>query len=275
MAKTVSVINSGGGKYTITDSDGQTRVVDQATAIKEAAKAGISVTSAQQNQNGYNTPFGSNYPDTTEKTVLMPDPKTGKLVSTSVTSAIAQAYGANRLGEIRSKLIKYGQLTKAEARDPNNLLNKWAQIVTGAANDPDSANRDPFKYAAALQKQGFISTFGATATGPTTYVQTAIPSATAISKTLDSIAADLLGRQLTQDEKNKYYSMLQAEEKKPGSATTTTVTPVGTGKQVGTTTGGLDEEQFLIQKIAGTDEAKAQKVLNAYTAVSNLFGGLK
>ena len=205
----------------------------------------------------------------------MPDPKTGKLVSTSVTSAIAQAYGANRLGEIRSKLIKYGQLTKAEARDPNNLLNKWAQIVTGAANDPDSANRDPFKYAAALQKQGFISTFGATATGPTTYVQTAIPSATAISKTLDSIAADLLGRQLTQDEKNKYYSMLQAEEKKPGSATTTTVTPVGTGKQVGTTTGGLDEEQFLIQKIAGTDEAKAQKVLNAYTAVSNLFGGLK
>ena len=42
-----------------------------------------------------------------------------------------------------------------------------------------------------------------------------------------------------------------------------------------TTTTGLDKEQFLIEKISGTDEAKANKVLDAYTTVVNMLGGLR
>lgn len=130
---------------------------------------------------------------------------------------------------------------------------------------------------AAIQAQTAASAAGGSTAykGPTTYVQTVTPSPTAVNKLLDAISADLLGRQLSQEEKNKYYAMIQAEEKKPGSATTTRNVPYGPGKTVSTTTGGLSEEQFLIEKIAGTDEAKANKVLDAYSAVNKLFGGLR
>lgn len=110
---------------------------------------------------------------------------------------------------------------------------------------------------------------------PSTYVQTTIPTESAISKTLDALSSELLGRQLSQEEKNKYYAMLVAEERKPTSATTTKQVPVGETKTIATTTGGLSEEQFLIEKIAGTDEARANKVLDAYGAAMRLFGGLK
>lgn len=277
MAKTVNIVDNGGGKYTLVDSDGQTRVVNQAQATAESKKTGIQIMTFSQGQTsgtGYGLNVGNNFPTNTDKTVLIYDAKTKKLVPTSVSDAVTQAYGAQNLGLIRKNLLKYGQLTKSEAKDPTRLLSKWAEIVTGAANDPDVANRDPFKYAESLQKQGFVSTGTGTA-GPMTYTQYATPSATSISKTLDSIAADLLGRQLSQEEKAKYFSMLQAEEKKPKSATVTKVTPTGTGAQTTTTSGGLDEQQFLIEKIAGTDEAKAQKVLNAYEAVTKMFGGLQ
>lgn len=160
----------------------------------------------------------------------------------------------------------------------------FTQTATAAKNAP--ANASGSQLAAELSKVGIdfssiqaqIAAAGGGSTaykGPTTYVQTVTPSPTALSKILDSISADLLGRQLSQEEKNKYYAMIQAEEKKPGSATTTRNVPSGLGKTVATTTGGLSEDQFLIEKIAGTDEAKAQKVLNAYTAVNKLFGGLQ
>jgi hypothetical protein len=38
------------------------------------------------------------------------------------------------------------------------------------------------------------------------------------------------------------------------------------------TTGGLDESQFLIQEISGTDEAKANKVFGYYDAFKNALG---
>lgn len=276
------IVDNGGGKYTITDTEGQTRVVDQKTATSESKKTGIKIITGGQTQTtgtGYGLNTTGNFPGSQisvsqNQTVLMPDPNTGKLVVTSLQDALSQSSGAKQLGIIRNNLIKYGQLTKAEARDPSNLLQKWSQILMGAANDPDPANRDPFKYAQALQKQGFVSTFGAGA-GPMTYTQYSAPSVTAISKTLDAISADLLGRQLSPEEKAKYFAMLQAEEKKPTSASVTKVTPRGTGAQVSTTSGGLDEQQFLIEKLAATDEAKAQKVLNAYDTVSKMLGGLQ
>ena len=268
------IVDNGGGKYTIVDSEGQTRVVDQKTANSESAKTGIKIiSSGQTGATGYGLNTTGNFPgsQTTQgqgQTVSID----GKTVT--LADAINQAYGAKKLGEIRANLLKYGQLTKAEARDPNNLMQKWSQIVFGAANDPDPANRNPYEYAKSLQKQGFVSTFG-TGAGPMTYTQYSAPSVTAISKTLDAISADLLGRQLSPEEKAKYFAMLQAEEKKPTSASVTKVTPMGTGAQVSRTSGGLDEQQFLIEKLAATDEAKAQKVLNAYDTVSKMLGGLQ
>lgn len=111
--------------------------------------------------------------------------------------------------------------------------------------------------------------------GDSSYQQNTITNPTAAAKALDTIAAELLGRQLSAQEKARYTKMLQAEQMKPSSFTTTNVGTGAGGMKSYTTTGGLDEEQFLIEKLAATDEAKAQKVLNAYEAVNKLFGGLQ
>ena len=70
MANTVSIVNNGNGKFTITDSDGQTRVVNQATANSEAAKYRVKITTSNTPSfnptsnavTGYTTNTSGNYP---------------------------------------------------------------------------------------------------------------------------------------------------------------------------------------------------------------------
>lgn len=92
-----------------------------------------------------------------------------------------------------------------------------------------------------------------------------------ISKTLDDIAKDLLGRALTDKEKAKYAKRLQAQQRQASSDVVTTYTDGG----MATTTGGLDEGQFLIDQISQTDEAKANRVLEGYDVMLRLLGGLR
>ena len=264
MAQTLSITNNGNGKFTILDSDGQTRVVNQAQANAEAAKSNVAITNAGVSTStgatatatGFQLNNGANYPTAIEKTVLMPDPKTGKLVPTKASDAISQAYNAKNLGLIRTNLIKYGQLTKAEARDPNNLLNKWSSIVYGAANDP--SNNDPFKYAAALQKQGFGTTPTASTT-PKPYIQIGVWDPT---KAKDAIVAEFvntLHREPTAGELISLTNQLKSAQEK-AATTTTYTTDKKTGAVTGKTTGGMDEGQFIRDLVrANPDYAKVKE----------------
>lgn len=92
-----------------------------------------------------------------------------------------------------------------------------------------------------------------------------------ISRTLDDIAKDLLGRTLSDKEKAKYSKRLMAEQKKASSDVVTSYTEGG----MATTTGGLDESQFLIEQISQTDEAKANRALKGYDIMLNMLGGLR
>lgn len=92
-----------------------------------------------------------------------------------------------------------------------------------------------------------------------------------ISKTLDDIAKDLLGRALTDKEKSKYAKRLMQEQRKASSDVVTAYS----GDGMATTTGGLDEGQFLIDQISQTDEAKANRVLEGYDVMMRLLGGLR
>ncbi len=92
-----------------------------------------------------------------------------------------------------------------------------------------------------------------------------------ISKTLDDIGQDLLGRKLTDKEKAKYAKRLIAEQKKASSDVVTTYNSSG----MSTTTGGLDEGQFLIDQISQSDEAKANRALSGYDIMLRLLGGLR
>jgi len=243
MAQTTSIVSNGNGKFTITDSDGQTRVVNQAAANAESAKSKVKITTYTGNAvTGYTNNAGGNYPTgstTGEQTVLI----NGK--PTVVADAVAQAYSAANLGNIRANLIKYNQLTKAEARDPNNLLNKWAQIVYGAANDPNPKNKDPFVYAAALQKQGFGTTAGAPGyTGPMVYPK--ITNAEDAKAKVVDIFRNVLKREPSDAEVKAATAALNADENNKKNYTTQTPIKNSAGQITGyQSTGGTNIDQFL------------------------------
>lgn len=105
-------------------------------------------------------------------------------------------------------------------------------------------------------------------TGPTTTRQTYVTSATQTAKLLDTVAEDLLERKLTKAEKAKYLKILNAEQRRQPAVQTS-------GKGFVNTQGGVDEQQFLEEKIAGTAEAKTARATDAYTVMLQELGGLR
>lgn len=104
--------------------------------------------------------------------------------------------------------------------------------------------------------------------GPTTTRQTYITSPTQTAKILDTVAQDLLGRNLTKAEKAKYASLIKAEQKRQPSVNVS-------GAGFSTTTGGVDEEQFVTEKLQATGEAKTYRATDAYTVMMQELGGLR
>jgi hypothetical protein len=104
--------------------------------------------------------------------------------------------------------------------------------------------------------------------GPTTTRQTYVTSPTQTAKLLDTVAEDLLGRKLTKAERNKYTKLINAEQKRKPSVNVS-------GKGFSNTQGGVDEEQFITDKIAATAEAKTNQATDAYTILMQELGGLR
>jgi hypothetical protein len=97
------------------------------------------------------------------------------------------------------------------------------------------------------------------------------------AKTLiDGIVKNLTGRNATDDEVAQYTAMIRNQQKK--NPLVTAYTTKG-GQTTGSkTTGGFgaqEAQQFLLDKISQGDEAKANRALDAYSAVMDLFGGLR
>jgi len=103
--------------------------------------------------------------------------------------------------------------------------------------------------------------------GPTTTTQTYITSASQTAKLLDTIAVDLLERKLTDAEKSKYLKMINAEQRRQPSVQTQ-------GEGFVTTKGGVDEQQFITEKLESTGEAKNVRATDAYTILMKELGGL-
>jgi hypothetical protein len=82
-------------------------------------------------------------------------------------------------------------------------------------------------------------------------------------------------RDATDEEIAKYTAEIRAQQKKNPLITAYTTSG---GQTTGSkTTGGFGQQeaqQFLLDKISQGDEAKANRALDAYSAVVNLFGGL-
>jgi hypothetical protein len=103
--------------------------------------------------------------------------------------------------------------------------------------------------------------------GPTTTSQTYVTSASQTAKLLNTIAVDLLERNLTKAEQAKYLKMINAEQRKQPTVQTA-------GKGFVTTKGGVDEQQFITEKLEATSEAKNVRATDAYTILMKELGGL-
>lgn len=108
------------------------------------------------------------------------------------------------------------------------------------------------------------------ATPITKYVDVSVTPSSKAKDLINAIILDTLGRQATDAEVKKYTAALNAAEKK--TPTTTKYTTSG-ATRTSSTTGGLDTQQYLIDQISGTDEAKANKVLGFYETFMNALGG--
>ena len=105
--------------------------------------------------------------------------------------------------------------------------------------------------------------------GPSIRKDIRISDETTARTLINAVLQDALGRGATKEELKKYTSALQKAQK--ASPAVTTYSTAGDVTSA-TTTGGIDEQQFLIQQIAGTDEAKANKVFGYYDAFKNALG---
>ena len=104
---------------------------------------------------------------------------------------------------------------------------------------------------------------------PTTVTNVTRYKPEAAQQLVDSIIKDTLGRKATAAEVKKYSAMLKSIEGKAASTTT-----YGKGaNQTQTTMAGLNEQQYLVDQISGTDEGKANKVLGFYETFMNALGG--
>ena len=104
--------------------------------------------------------------------------------------------------------------------------------------------------------------------GPKTTKQTYITSASQTAKLLNTVAVDLLERDLTKAEQAKYLKMINAAQR--GEPTIQT-----SGDGFSTTQGGVDEQQFIKEKLQETSEAKTVRATDAYAIMMQEFGGLR
>jgi hypothetical protein len=101
-----------------------------------------------------------------------------------------------------------------------------------------------------------------------TTVQTYVSSASQTAKLLDTVAEDLLGRKLNKAEKRKYTELINLQQRKQPAVQTS-------GKGFTSTRGGVDEGQFIAEKIGATAEAKTNRATDAYTIMLEELGGLR
>ena len=178
-------------------------------------------------------------------------------------------------------LVKIAQQLKDAKLYKGKITGKFDQKLYGAlmlategyvsanrfAEKFDSPKVTPVAYLQQIGMEGLETEVG-TSGGPTTTKQTYVTSPTQTAKLLNTVAEDLLGRRLTKAEQNKYQKLINAEQKRQPSVNVS-------GKGFSTTTGGVDEEQFITEKIAGTAEAKTNQASDAYTILMQELGGLR
>lgn len=167
-----------------------------------------------------------------------------------------------------AKLYK-GKITGKFDINLYNALITASQGYKGAnlfAEKFDTPVVSPLDYLEQIGREGAETENGTGA--PRTTVQTYVTSPSQTAKLLDTVAEDLLGRKLTKAEQSKYTKLINAQQKKQPSVTTS-------GQGFSSTRGGIDEQQFVTEQIGATAEAKTNRATDAYSIMMQELGGLR
>jgi len=166
----------------------------------------------------------------------------------------------------------YSKLLKAAGYYKGKITDKYTPALQNALT---RAEEDRLSISAVRPigrdefLQETVSLGGDGTGGPTTVTNVTKYKPEAARQLVDSIIKDTLGRKATAAEIKKYSAMLKGIEGKAASTTT-----YGKGaNQTQTTMAGLNEQQYLVDQISGTDEGKANQVLVFYETFMNALGG--
>jgi len=199
--------------------------------------------------------------------IVSTDGRTGQTTTGDFTDFLKIVAKSPTLITAYSKMLKAGNYYKGKVTD------KYTPALVKAFNRAEE-DRALVSLTSPISRDDFfqqISVMGAgTGTGgPTTVTSVTKYKPEAAQQIVDSIIQDTLGRKATAAEIKKYSEMLKGIE---GKAASTTTYGKGTS-QTQTTMTGLSEKQYLVDKISGTDEGKANKVLGLYETFMNALGG--
>lgn len=120
-----------------------------------------------------------------------------------------------------------------------------------------------------------LATEGKTGTdkGPSRVTSRTISEPKELFDDIDAITREYLGRELPDAAKQKLAKKYITKQKSGSLDVTTSYSTDGSFRQ--TTGGGQTPQQFFIEEISNSDEAKANKALQGYSILLNQLGGLR
>ena len=212
---------------------------------------------------------------------------------TYITSSIPTAVNPNNVEKTTQKELvrKFLEMSPQERIGIGNRLKSAGYQVGGltgqATRDLRNAylkaysdlNEEITVYGQQLDFNTYLTkekNSGAGAGGPREpYTQSQEINDMAAKTLINEIIKGQNSREATDEEIQKYTAMIRAQQRK--NPLVTAYTTKG-GQTTGSkTTGGFgaqEAQQFLLDKVSQGDEAKANRALDAYSAVVGLFGGL-
>lgn len=93
-----------------------------------------------------------------------------------------------------------------------------------------------------------------------------------LETTIQKVFRDLLGRDASKEELGKYTSNISTLAAKPKNMAVSEYVDVSPGVQRRVDQPGFDPEAYLIKQLAGTDEAKARRVISYYDVFDKFVG---
>lgn len=190
---------------------------------------------------------------------------TGNVGINPVAVELYNMTDAERL-QIAQTLKNAGYKVPVTGKFNDTLVTQWSNVNMAAQLQAQQIGQpyDKNYLTGYLQQQAIVN--AASGAGAQDFQRKTIYDPTQAASVINVVYSNLLGRQATDKELAKYTKILQeAQRKNPVKYTDT----AGAGY---TATGGLDPQQFLVQQIAGTDEAKAQRVNGFYDVFKKTIG---